>query len=117
MLTPFLVGAGCAAEYGEEGPAVHHDPAIERFYTTRAWRSCRESFLNDRGRLCELCFKKGLIVPATQVHHKIHITPENLNDPAVTLNHANLMALCDECHSEQHRTKRWRCGPDGHVIL
>lgn len=96
---------------------MHHDENIERFYTSRIWRSCRQSFLVSRDGLCELCMKKGLIRPAVHVHHKQPITPENLSDPAITLNHANLMALCEECHQEQHRTKRWRCDPDGHVNL
>ena len=96
---------------------MHSDPAIERFYTTRAWRKCRASFLQERNGLCELCLKRGLIVPAVHVHHKTAITPENLTDPAVTLNHSNLMALCEECHQQQHQTKRWRCDPDGHVRL
>ena len=96
---------------------VNKDPAIEAFYASWAWRRCRQSFLNAKGNLCESCRKKGLIVPATQVHHKQPITPDNLKDPSITLNNANLMALCDECHAEQHRKKRWRCDPDGHVRL
>ena len=96
---------------------MHHDENIERFYTTTAWRSCRRSFLSSKGGLCEICLGKGLIVPAVHVHHKTPITPENFSDPSVTLNHANLMALCDECHADQHRKKRWRCDPDGHVRL
>ena len=96
---------------------MNHDPEIEAFYASWSWRKCRQSFLSAKGNLCEACRKKGLIVPATQVHHKQPITPENLKDPAITLNHANLMALCDECHAEQHRKKRWRCDPDGHVRL
>lgn len=96
---------------------MHHDPAIERFYTTRAWRSCKESFLESRGRICEICRSKGLIIPATQVHHKVHLTPENVKDPRIALNHANLMALCDECHRAQHTKKRWRCDELGHVAL
>ena len=96
---------------------MHHDANVERFYTTQAWRKCRRSFLTERHNLCEICLAKGLIVPAVHVHHKVHLTPENLNDPAITLNHENLMALCEECHQEQHRTKRWRCDPDGHVQL
>jgi hypothetical protein len=27
------------------------------------------------------------------------------------------MALCDACHDEKHRTKRWRCDARGHVEL
>jgi len=96
---------------------VHSDERIERFYTTQAWRKCREAFIRERGGLCELCAKKGLIVPAVHVHHKIHITPDNLDNPAITLDHSNLMALCEACHAEQHRTRRWRCDPDGHVRL
>ena len=102
---------------GEEGPGVHHDPDIERFYTTTAWRKCRASFIKEKGGLCEICLSKGLIVPAVHVHHKKHITPENLSDPSITLNHDNLMALCEECHAEQHRTKRWRVDPLGRVLL
>ena len=96
---------------------MHSDAEIERFYTTRAWRKCREAFLKEKGGLCEICLSKGLIEPAVHVHHKKPITPENLSDPSITLNHDNLMALCEECHAEQHRTKRWRCEPNGHIEL
>ena len=96
---------------------MNKDPAIEAFYTSRPWRKCRASFLVERGGLCEVCMSKGLITPATEVHHKVRITPENLKDPRVTLSHDNLMALCDECHAEQHRTKRWRCDELGHISL
>ena len=96
---------------------MHHDADIERFYTTQAWRKSRASFLQERGGLCEICLSKGLIEPAVHVHHKIHITPENLNDPRITLDHSNLMALCEECHAEQHRKRRWRCDALGRVSL
>ena len=96
---------------------MHHDERIEAFYTTRAWRKCREAFLKSKGGICEVCFSKGLIEPAVHVHHKTVITPENLDNPQITLNHDNLMALCEECHAEQHRTKRWRCDAAGHVSL
>lgn len=97
------------------GSSVHHDANIERFYTTRQWRACRASFLKERNGLCEICLAKGRIVPAVHVHHRTPITPENLMDPEITLSHANLMALCEDCHRAQHTTKRWRCDPDGHV--
>lgn len=96
---------------------MHSDAEIERFYTTRAWRKCRASFLKERGGLCEICLSKGLIEPAVHVHHKKPITPENLGDPSITLDHGNLMALCEECHQEQHRTKRWRCDAFGRISL
>ena len=96
---------------------MHSNPEIEAFYTTRAWRKARESYLSSVGRLCEICLSKGLIEPAVHVHHKKPITPENMNDPAITLDHSNLMALCENCHHEQHSTKRWRCDAMGHVNL
>ena len=96
---------------------MHSDPDIERFYKTYAWKKSRESFLKEKGGLCEICLSKGLIEPAVHVHHRKPITPENLNDPSVTLDHSNLMALCEQCHQEQHRTKRWRFDAFGHVLL
>ena len=96
---------------------MHSDPEIERFYKTHAWRKSRESFLKEKGGLCEICLSKGLIEPAVHVHHRTPITPENLSDPSITLDTRNLMALCEECHAAQHRTKRWRCLPNGHVVL
>lgn len=92
-------------------------PEIERFYTTRAWRKCRKTFLDSKGGLCEVCLKKGLIEPATEVHHKIPLTLENLNDPRISLNPDNLMALCEDCHHEQHQAKRWRCDAMGRITL
>jgi len=96
---------------------MNSDPTIERFYTSTAWRKCRASVLADHGGLCQICLSKGLIVPAVHVHHKVHLTAENINDPAIALDSSNLMALCEECHAEQHRTKRWRCDALGHVTL
>lgn len=96
---------------------MNHDERIEAFYTSKAWRKCRASFLRECGGLCQNCESRGLIEPATQVHHRKPITPENVDDPRITLNHDNLMALCERCHSEQHHTKRWRCEPNGHIRL
>lgn len=96
---------------------MHHDERIEAFYTSKAWRKCRGVFLRECGGLCQICMSNGLIEPATQVHHRIPITPENLDDPRITLSHDNLMALCDSCHDDQHHNKRWRCEPNGHIRL
>ena len=96
---------------------MHHDADVERFYTTRAWRACRATVLKEHGGLCQLCLAKGLIEPAVHVHHKIALTAENVSDPAIALNKDNLLALCEECHSEQHRKKRWRTDKFGRVII
>ena len=87
------------------------------FYKSWAWKRCRDSYLTSVGNLCERCLAKGLIVPADQVHHKIRLTPENINDPTISLNHDNLEALCMDCHQAEHKQKRWRCDPEGHVRI
>ena len=104
------------AVVGADEP-LNKDPAIEAFYSSWTWREFRKSFMESRHWLCERCCAKGLIVPAEHVHHKIPITPENLKDPAITLNRNNVEALCANCHQEAHKKKRWRCDPDGHVRL
>lgn len=91
-----------------------------QFYKSWPWRRCRDGYLQSVGGLCERCLKAGLIVPADQVHHKIRVTQENLNDPAVTLNWDNLMALCSDCHHEIHakvHERRYRIDEEGHVTL
>lgn len=105
---------------GEEGPAVRFGKEPEfsdRFYKSGAWKRCRASYLVSVGSICERCLAKGLIVPATQVHHKIKLTPENIDDPGVALNHDNLEALCMDCHQAEHKKIRWRCGENGAVTI
>lgn len=36
------------------------------------------------------------------VHHKTELTPENINDPEITLGWRNLELLCLECHNKAH---------------
>ena len=96
---------------------MNKDPAIERFYTTTAWRKCRAAVLEENCGLCQVCMSKGLIEPAVHVHHKVPLTPDNIDDPRITLDSSNLMALCEECHAEMHMKRRWRVDESGHVIL
>lgn len=76
--------------------------AGNRFYTSTPWRRCRESFIRTRiatdGGRCQKCHVR----PGEIVHHVIRLTPENINDPEVSLNHDNLMFLCWSCHNEIH---------------
>jgi len=95
----------------------HSDERIEAFYTSRAWRKCREAVLKENNYLCQVCLSKGLIEPAVEVHHIKPLTPETVDDPRIALDMSNLMALCDACHDAQHRKKRWRCDSMGHVQL
>ena len=52
------------------------------------------------------------------MHHKIRLTPENINNPEIALNWENLELLCEACHHEEHKNGiRWRADGEGHVIL
>lgn len=78
-----------------------------RFYSSQAWSDCRAAYVKYRGGLCERCMAKGQIVPGEIVHHKIHLTPKNIDDSMVSLNFDNLELLCRECHCDEHDiTKR-----------
>ena len=83
----------------------------EAFYNSKAWRRCRETYKKSVGGLCERCKKEGLIVAGTMVHHKEKLTPENINDPTITLSWNNLELLCRECHALEHEediyNKEW----------
>ena len=87
------------------------------FYRSWPWIKCARAYKKERGGLCERCLEKGIITPGEEVHHKIRLTPENIEDPQISLNWENLELLCKNCHLEEHRGKRWRADELGHVEL
>lgn len=89
------------------------------FYNSKAWKDCRKAYTKSRRGLCERCLAKGIYKPGEIVHHKIEITPENVNDPGITLNPANLQLVCRDCHAEAHqkRVRRYRLDELGRVII
>lgn len=87
-----------------------------RFYSSVAWAQCREAYRKSVGGLCERCLRNGLYTPGEIVHHKIHITPDNIDNPLVVLNWDNLELLCRPCHGLAHGGKRYKINKDGKVI-
>ncbi len=69
------------------------------FYKSKAWQDCREAYFVFRHGLCERCGRPGLIV-----HHRIYLTPQNINDPNITLSFENLELLCSSCHNNEHHS-------------
>ncbi len=71
----------------------------KRFYRSAAWRRCRASFIAEReavdGGLCEYCRQE----PGEIVHHTVWLTPKNIGEPAVALNHSLLRYVCWRCHN------------------
>lgn len=78
------------------------------FYSSTAWKRCRESYKKKVGGLCERCLKEGRITPAEIVHHKVYLTPQNIKDPRISLSFKNLEALCWSHHEEEHKGKHRR---------
>ena len=67
------------------------------FYLSKAWRDTRAYIYKRDMGLCVRCGRAGEIV-----HHKIYLTPQNINNPAITLSEDNLVLLCRECHAIEH---------------
>lgn len=87
------------------------------FYKSAAWQICRAAYIKRVAGLCEDCLAKGLYVPGKVVHHTILLTPENINDPSVSLNFENLRYVCQNCHAAEHsRPKRYTFDEAGHVV-
>ena len=92
-----------------------------RFYKSSLWRECRNGYAASRGHLCERCLSRGVLSLGEIVHHKIELTPENINDPEITLNWNNLELLCRFCHTEVHdrrkNSRRFTIGPNGEINI
>ena len=88
------------------------------FYQSQEWKSARAAYLKKVGGLCERCLKKGLYNAAVIVHHRVHLTPENIRDPKIRTGFDNLEALCWSCHEKEHkgRQRRYMVDASGHVI-
>ena len=72
--------------------------AGDKIYHSAAWQKLRQAYLSSRNFICERCGQ-----PASIVHHRRYITAGNVDDPFVTLDFANLEALCQNCHNAEHQ--------------
>ena len=105
---------------------MNRSAEVEAFYVSWTWRKCRTAFANSKFNLCERCLANGIIEAGSkdrplEVHHKIPVTAENVNDPNITLNWNNLELLCKTCHDKEREkqsgAKRWKVSPDGRVTI
>lgn len=56
--------------------------------------------------------------PGVIVHHRIHLTPQNITNPMIVLNWNNLELLCRECHAKEHgKEKRYTIDELGRVMI
>ena len=90
----------------------------KKFYSSTAWRRCRASYATSKHGLCEQCGDVG-----TEVHHKIPLTKDNINDPMISLCWDNLQLLCHRCHDKTKVGQRspvrdgYSFGPDGDLVF
>lgn len=71
------------------------------FYNSTAWKHTRDAYIASKFGICERCGRPN----CKQVHHKVWLTPYNINNPDITLNFDNLELLCDTCHQREHNEK------------
>lgn len=75
----------------------------DKFYHSKRWKRCRTNYIENRrmvdGGMCERCHEKV----GEELHHKIVLTPENINNAEISLGEDNLVWLCKDCHFEVHR--------------
>jgi 5-methylcytosine-specific restriction enzyme A len=68
-----------------------------RVYDKATWKRTRAAQLSREPR-CEECLKLGLLIPATEVDHKIPVAAGG-----APFDSANLQSLCKRCHSVKTR--------------
>ena len=89
------------------------------FYNTKAWKKCREAYRKKVGGLCEICLAQGIYKAGAIVHHRIPLTPEQMQNPEILLCYDNLQLVCRECHERIHevhkRNRRYELDEAGRV--
>ena len=73
---------------------------IDAFYHSKAWRDLSYLLRLKSGK-CQRC---GRIADMKQLHahHKVLLTPSNVNDVSISLNPDYIEILCNSCHDEEH---------------
>jgi Restriction endonuclease len=71
----------------------------KKFYNSRLWKDNVRPYIIKRDNYkCKQC---GSSIDL-EVHHIIHLSPDNINDPNITVNERNLITLCRDCHFKVH---------------
>lgn len=68
----------------------------KQFYSSQQWKMTRLLVLRRDLYTCQQCLANR----ASEVHHIIELTPDNINDMNISLNPDNLLSLCHDCHTK-----------------
>ena len=79
-----------------------------KFYHSKSWLKVRRLCLIRDHYLCQVCGDVAQIV-----HHVIELSPENIDDPNITINMSNLKCVCKTCHDELHDMCQIKSTQDG----
>lgn len=76
---------------------------LKQFYATDEWNCFRLNLINERKNICEHCGNR--IAKSRDIigHHKVELTPENVNDHNISLNPELVEIVCFDCHNKEHR--------------
>lgn len=82
--------------------------AFTDFYRQTRWIKLRKVLMSERLNaegllICEHCGKSILKDYDAILHHKIELTPQNVNDANIAYNPENLMFVHVKCHNEIHK--------------
>jgi 5-methylcytosine-specific restriction endonuclease McrA len=83
-------------------------------YKGPQWEALRQATFVRDGRLCQLCYRRGRLTPATVVHHR----EPHKGDPVKFYDPDNVEACCSPCHdgpvqSEERIGYSTEIGTDG----
>jgi hypothetical protein len=67
-----------------------------KFYNGTQWRKTSKAYAISVHLQCERCGQ-----PGKEVHHKIALTPSNINNPEIAYAWNNLELLCFRCHQRE----------------
>ncbi|MDR1883004.1 MAG: HNH endonuclease [Prevotella sp.] len=84
-----------------------YDKERRKIYNSERWRTIRRIKFAENP-LCELCEKKGLTVPAEDIHHITSFMSTDNPEARYHLAYdfGNLLSLCKVCHSLMHAAQK-----------
>lgn len=88
---------------------------LKSFYASEKWQKFRLAIIAERGLRCEHCYKTVTKAGDLTLHHKIELTPENVNDVNISLNPENISVVHHDCHNKIHN--RFGYKPEKEVYI